>query len=92
MSRLWVDIERVVLDGVALDPSRGNRIAALTQMALERLLRERGTAARLRSGEATPTPHTQPSQGPETKSPPSAEARWADELAQILYRAVDRSL
>jgi hypothetical protein len=25
-------------------------------------------------------------------SPPAADARWADELAQILYRAIDRSL
>ena len=71
MSRLWIDIERIVLDGVALDPAKAGRLATLTQMALERLLRERPTAK---------------------GSPPAAEERWADELAQTIFRAVDRSV
>jgi hypothetical protein len=90
MSRLWVDIERIVLDGVAIDPAKGPRIAALTQASLERLLRERGVTANVRVGAGTDQQKTQHRGA--TRSPPAADARWADELAQILYRAIDRSL
>ena len=90
MSRLWVDIERIVLDGVSIDPAKGHRIAALTQASLERLLRERGVTANVRVGADTDERKTQ-HQGA-MRSPPAADARWADELAQILYRAIDRSL
>jgi hypothetical protein len=94
MSRLWVDIERIVLDGVALDPAKASRLAALTQLALERLLRERG-AAGLRAGAPAQPQQTRTSR-PEgavvTRSPPAAEERWADELAHVICRAIDRSL
>jgi hypothetical protein len=99
MSRLWIDIERIVLDGVALDPAKANRLAALTQIALERLLRERGTAAGprggapgQRGGATAQARESRAGQATATRSSPAAEERWADELAQTIYRAVDRSL
>src|SRR5262249_3981160 len=54
MSELWIEIEQLVLDGAAFDPAKARRVAALTEMALERLLRERGSsAAMLRSASRT---------------------------------------
>jgi hypothetical protein len=90
MSHQRIDIERLVLDGVSLDPAKGRRLAALTQMALERMLRERGISAAFRAGEATPD-KTQAHSAEMESSPAADEARWADELAQILYRTIDRS-
>jgi len=92
MSALWVDIERIVFDGVALDPPKADRLAALTQIALERLLRERGAAAGRRAGEPAQPRTSRPEQLAVTRSPPAAEERWADELAQVICRAIDRSL
>jgi len=92
MSRLWIDIERIVLDGVALDPAKANRLASLTQMALERLLRERGTAVDLRGGATAQASRSRPDQLTAKGSPPAAEERWADELTQTIFRAVDRSV
>jgi hypothetical protein len=91
MRELWVEIEQLVLDGVPLDPARGRRIAALTEMALERLLRERGVSAALRRGSGSRETE-RPGHRAEMKSPPVAdEAQWADGLAKILIRAIDRS-
>jgi len=91
MNRLSIDIERIVLDGVALDGAKASRLAALTQMALERLLRQRGGAVGQRGGAPTQTPDSRRDQpGARTSSAP--EERWADELAQTIYRAIDRSL
>jgi hypothetical protein len=92
MSHLWIDIERIVLDGVALDPAKANRLAALTQMALERLLRERGATAGQRDGATTQPAKSRPDRPTGTRSPAAQEERWADELAHIIHRAVDRSL
>jgi hypothetical protein len=90
MSELWVEIEQLVLDGVPLDMARGRRIAALTQMALERLLRERGVSAALqRAGAGRETGASR--HRAEMRSPPAAdEAQWADSLAKILIRSIDR--
>jgi hypothetical protein len=91
MSELWVEIEQLVLDGVPLDPTKGRRLAVLTEMALERLLRERGASAAMRLGGGS-REMEQPSHRAEMKSPPAAdEAKWADGLAKILIRAIDRS-
>jgi hypothetical protein len=91
MSELRVEIEQLVLDGVPLDAARGRRIAALTEMALERLLRERGVSAALRRGGGS-LEMEQPGHRAEMKSPPpDDEAQWADGLAKILIRAIDRS-
>jgi hypothetical protein len=90
MSELWVEIEQLVLDGVPLDPAGGRRVAALTEMALERLLRERGVSAALRRGGGS-REMEQPSHRAEMKSPAADEAQWADGLAKILLRAIDRS-
>jgi hypothetical protein len=92
MNPLWIDIERIALDGVSIDPSKGRRLAALTQAALERLLRNRGISADMTvaSGDYSQTRDSKV----EMKSPPAAgdEARWADELATALYRVIDRSI
>jgi hypothetical protein len=91
MNPLWIDIERIALDGVPIDPSKGRRLAALTQIALERLLRNRGISADLavrgdRSNERDSKI--------DIKSPAATgdEVRWADELASALYRVLDRSI
>jgi hypothetical protein len=90
MSQLWIDIERLVLEGVSLSPTEGNRLAALTQMALERLLRARGVSAVLRGSGGSQETESQ-THGAQMKSSPADERQWADELAEILYRAIDRS-
>jgi hypothetical protein len=91
MSELWVEIEQLVLDGVPLDPARGRRVAVLTQMALERLLRERGVSAALRRSGGS-REMERPGHRAEMKSPPTAdEAQWAEGLAKIIIRAIDRS-
>jgi hypothetical protein len=91
MSELWVDIEQLVLDGVPLDRARGRRVALLTEMALERLLRERGvSAATSRVGPIRAAGRR--TERAEMKSPPARdETRWAEDLAKILLRAIDRS-
>jgi hypothetical protein len=91
MNPLWIDIERIALDGVPIDPSKGRRLAALTQAALERLLRNHGISADMTvAGGHSETRDSKV----EMKSPLAAgdEARWADELATALYRAIDRSI
>jgi hypothetical protein len=85
VSHIWVEIERLVLDGLPLDPAKGQRLTALSQKALERLLRERGISApaRLAGPKAIPTEHLKLTAG-------MTESRMADELAEALYRALDR--
>ena len=91
MSELWIEIERLVLDGAPFDPAKGRRVAALTGMALERLLRERGASAAMRRGGGSREIEG-PGHRAEMKSPSADdEARWADGLARILLRAIDRS-
>jgi len=91
MSELWVEIEQLVLDGAAFDPAKGRRVAALTEMALERLLRERGASAAMRRGDGS-RQMERPGDRAEMTSPPAAdEAQWSDGLARILLRTIDRS-
>jgi hypothetical protein len=89
MSNLWLEIETLMLDGVPLNPVQGRRLAELTEIALTRLLEQRGTALRGMSGvdEKAKNP------GPQTMHVPAHanEARWAEELAHSLYRALDRT-
>jgi len=90
MSNLWVDIEALVLDGVPLNAVEGQRLAYLTEIALTRLLDQRGTGARLEVSEMGQKKNPAPSN---MKVPAGAnEARWAEELALALYRAMDRTL
>jgi hypothetical protein len=91
MTPLWIDIERIALDGVPIDPSKGRRLATLTQAALERLLRNRGVSADMTVGGYR---SDRPDSKIDIKSPATTgdEARWADELATALYRAIDRSI
>ena len=91
MSQLWVEIEQLVFDGVTLDPAKVRRVAALTEAALERLLRERGISAAMQ-GDGARLELDQRNSRTEMQSPPAAdEARWADALAKALYRTIDRS-
>ena len=92
MNNLWVEIEALVLDGVPMDTVQGRRIAQLTEIALTRLLEQRGTSTRLTvtgSDQGKRTEHA----GPTKMSLPAGanEARWAEELALALYRAMDRT-
>jgi hypothetical protein len=90
MSNLWVDIEALVLDGVSLNAVEGQRLAYLTEIALTRLLDQRGTTARLEVSETGQKNNPAPTY---MKVPAGAnEARWAEELALALYRAMDRTL
>lgn len=90
---LWVEIEALVLDGVPLDSVQGRRVAQLTEIALARLLDQRGTVTRLASLDERPLNDSQNTKPANMNLPAAAnEARWAEELALILYRAVDRTL
>jgi hypothetical protein len=92
MSNLWIEIEALVLDGVPMDSVQGRRLAQLTEIALARLLDQRGTVTRLASLEEKQQRETQNTKPANLKVPAGAnEARWAEELALILYRAVDRT-
>ena len=89
MRPIWIDIESLVLDGVPLDPARGRRLSALTQAALERLLRLRGIAG------PDPAPNSARAQPLATPSqvemPASAdETWWAETIARELHRTLDR--
>jgi hypothetical protein len=91
MSELWVEIEQLVFDGAAFDPAKARRVAALTEMALERLLRECGASAALRRGGGG-REMERPGHRAKMKTPPAAdEAQWADALASTLLRTIDRS-
>ena len=90
---LWIDLEALVLDGVPLDSVQGRRVAQLTEIALARLLDQRGIVTRLASLEEKQSKESRNTKPANMKLPAGAnEARWADELAQILYRAVERTL
>ena len=89
MSNLWLEIETLMLDGVPLNSVQGRRLAELTEVALTRLLEQRGTALRDVSG----ADETGKNPGAQTMHVPAHanEARWAEELALSLYRALDRT-
>lgn len=90
MSNLWVEIETLVLDCVPMNSVQGQRLAQMTEIALARLLEQRGTVPQMASGDGerearNPAPAMM-------RVPANAnEARWAEELALVLYRAVDRT-
>jgi hypothetical protein len=89
MSNLRLEIETLVLDGVPLNAAQGRRLAELTEIALTRLLEQRGTALRGMGGvdEKTKNPGSQTLHVPSHAN----EARWAEELALSLYRALNRT-
>jgi hypothetical protein len=92
MSNLWVEIETLVLDGVPLNAVQGRRLAQLTEIAFARLLDQRGTVTKLASLELNQEKVAERSKPASMKVPAGAsEARWAEELALILYRTVDRT-
>jgi len=92
MSNLWINIETLVLDGVPLNAAQGRRVARLTELALARLLDQRGTVTKIASsGEKGKTDGKSKFTTMQFSSTAN-EARWAEELAMALYRAVDRTL
>jgi hypothetical protein len=95
MRPLWLDIERLVLDGIELDPARVQRMAGLAQAALERLLRERGISPRLRyateeNADQAAMKGNMQARGDMQAPSNNNEVRWAEDLAEALYRALDR--
>lgn len=92
MSHLYVDIEALVLDGVPLHSVDGRRLAHLTEMALTRLLQQRGLTAFDAGHQAlaadAPNPRPMKMNAPAWAN----EVRWAEELALVLYRAIDRTV
>jgi hypothetical protein len=88
MRPVWIEIESLVLDGIPLDPAGGRRLSALTQAALERLLRVRGIAG--------PNPANS-GRAPQTATPAKIdtpagadESWWAETIARELHRTLDR--
>ncbi len=93
MSNLRVEIEALVLDGVPLDAVQGRRLAQNTEIALTRLLDKCGTVTRLAALEEKQEEEAKNAKPAHLRVSAGAnEARWAEELALILYRAVDRTL
>jgi hypothetical protein len=93
MSDLWVEIEALVLDGVPMNSVQGRCLAEQTEIALTRLLEQRGVSKRVLSSEAEQHKKEQPLGSQTMHLPVNAnEARWAEELALALYRAMDRIL
>jgi hypothetical protein len=91
MSPLWLEIEKLVLDGVPLSAAQGRRLAQLTEISLERLLLQRGMAARLEDSEEQEKDKR--ATQADIHMPVNAnEARWAEEIALAIYRAMDRSV
>lgn len=92
MSNLWVEIEALVLDGVPMDTVQGRRLAQLTEIALTRLLEQRGTSTRLAASGSEQEKKADSARLANMNLPARAnEARWAEELALALYRAMDRT-
>jgi hypothetical protein len=89
MRPVWIEIESLVLDGIRLDPARGQRLSALTQAALERLLHLRGIAGPDRAANAGRAP--QPATPAQPDMPAGAdESWWAETIARELHRTLDR--
>lgn len=92
MSHLFVDIEALVIDGVPLRSVDGRRLAHVTEIALTRLLQQRGIAAFDAGDPALESDAPNP-RSIKMRAPAGAnDARWAEELALVLYRAMDRTL
>jgi hypothetical protein len=85
MSLFTVEIETLVLDGFDLSPSAGRRLARLTEEALQRLLDQRGVPSPLSRLEVKEAPEQQMNATPDVK-----HERLAGDLAEALYRALDR--
>jgi hypothetical protein len=85
MSRILVDIERIVLSGIPLEAAQSRRLAVLTQIALERLLRHRGLAQPFEGGAEAPKKTREMKVSAEAN-----ESQIAQELAEVLYRTLDR--
>jgi len=92
MSNLWVEIEALVLDGVPMNTVQGRRLVQLTEIALTRLLEQRGTLTQL-AADGSEQEKKKDSAKPASMNLPAGanEARWAEELALVLYRAIDRT-
>jgi hypothetical protein len=97
MSNLWMEIESLVLDGVPMDSIQGRRLAQLTEVALARLLEQRGASTQVaaigeeRDGKKETGP---PGATPANMRLPAHanEARWAEEIALAVYRSMDGTL
>jgi hypothetical protein len=91
MSNLWINIESLVLDGVRLNEAQGRRVAQLTELALARLLDQRGTVTKIAASAGKEKQDHKSKSTTMNISPNANETRWAEELAMTLYRAMDRT-
>lgn len=91
MANLWMEIEALVLDGVPVNSVQGRRLAQLTEIALTRLLEQRGVN-RLAAGTEEQEKGAHDKKSATMSLPANAnEARWAEEIALAVYRAMDRT-
>ncbi len=92
MANLWMEIEALVLDGVPVNSVQGRRLAQLTEIALTRLLEQRGASHRLAAGGEEQEKEAHDKKSATMSLPANAnEARWAEEIALAVYRAMDRT-
>jgi hypothetical protein len=81
---LRVHIERLILDGIPVEPGRMRELHAATEGELARLLVEQGMPQGLLAGGAVPVLHA-----PVISLPPDAEpAALGARLARSLYRSL----
>ncbi len=93
MNNLWMEIETLVLDGVPMDSVQGRRIAQLTEIALTRMLEQRGASTSFAASSDEHKKETPNAKPATVRLPANAnEARWAEEIAQAIYRTMDRTL
>jgi hypothetical protein len=86
-----MEIEALVLDGVRMDSTQGRRLRQLTEAALTRLLEQRGAGGQLEDG-AMDDEESDGKVTGEMRLPANTnEARWAEEIALAVYRAMDRT-
>lgn len=93
MTNLWMEIEALVLDGVPMHAAQGRRLKHLTEIALTQLLEQRGVTARLASLDEDQINESTGALGGLMRLPAGAkEARWAEEIALAVYRAMEKTI
>lgn len=79
-------IERLVLDGLALERGQGASVQAAVEAELTRLLGEQGLSARLQAGGALPSLQSNPVQ----LTPGSTPAQMGAQIARSVYSGIGK--
>mgnify|MGYP001615009681 FL=1 len=79
-----VNIERLILDGLHIQPGQGDLVKAAIEAELSRLLTNGGIADSLQSGGAFPSVHTNSIQVTELSNP----TQLGGQIAQAVYREI----